>query len=366
MTGSRFLAEYSASVPLGVSRPLDLPATSLVAAFGTPSSADASSSAATNSTPGAAGSSSVFGSGAPNFGQPNSASGPGTPGTSFSSSDTSQFGTPVASFGAPTAAFGATTAGNGTPGLGQPQFGTITPGAVGGTPGTAPLAAATGPDPCAGDEQIMFSPNKPFANTDVLVSVTSARHHTSSTVRLTGPVKPGAVNERQGLNGWVWEWTITPATDGWYEFSFYTDGARKCATSGFNVLPAFGVASTPTTGTPTPFATSTLFPTVTATPSATSVAAPAINPTADPRAGACAGTLVHITGTNFGNTQTELQGSVLLNIPGGSKPAAIQQWTSTSILFSLPAPLAAGPTQILVTTTGGISNAIVYTVGACG
>jgi hypothetical protein len=325
LSGSRFLGEYSPSQPLGVARPLDLPATSLTAAFGnattdssTTTTTDASANTAVPSGP-----SSVFGSALPNFGQ--------TPSP-----------TPVVSANPAT----------------QPQP------AVSGTPApsSSPAPASTGPDPCAGDEQIMFSPNKPYANTDVLVSVTSARHHNASTVRLTGPVKPSAVNERQGLNGWVWEWTVSPAVDGWYEFSFWTDGARKCATSGFNALPAFGVATaTPVTAIPT----ATLVPTITPTPTATPVSAPVLNATADPASGATCGTLLHLTGTNFGTTQSELQGNVIVNISGGSKAATIQQWNNTNILISLPTPLPAGTYQIVVTTTAGISSPLNYQVGAC-
>src|ERR671936_296220 len=131
------------------------------------------------------------------------------------------------------------------------------------TPSAGPNIASTsatpttpqGPDPCAGDEQIFFAPKKPYAGTDVLVAVTSATHHDVRSVRLTGPVKTGPVNERPGLNGWVWEWTITPATEGWYGFTFYTDGARACADSGFNALPAFGATPVPSaTATAAPFA----------------------------------------------------------------------------------------------------------------
>jgi hypothetical protein len=208
---------------------------------------------------------------------------------------------------------------------------------------------------------MMFSPNKPYANTDVLVSVTSARHHNSSTVRLTGPVKPGTVTERQGLNGWVWEWTISPTVEGWYEFSFFTDGARKCATSGFNVLPPFGTTATPTTA---PIAT--LAPVISATATATpTVGSPSISGTNPPSGGACQGSVLQLTGSNFGSTQSELQGQVIMNIPGGSRAATVMVWTTNSIMVSLPTPLAAGDYQIFVATTSGTSAPLTYKVGAC-
>jgi hypothetical protein len=208
----------------------------------------------------------------------------------------------------------------------------------------------------------MFSPAKPvYAGTDVLVSVTSARHHNSSTVRLTGPVKTGTATERQGLNGWVWEWTVSPSVEGWYEFSFFTDGARKCATSGVNVLPAFG-----TTATPTPASVATLAPVTTsstATPTPTVLAAATIS-SANPPSGASCGNSIMLTGTNFGATQADLGGKVIVNA-GASTEATVFGWNNTTIMFKLPSPLAQGQIQIIVWTTAGPSAPLTYTVGAC-
>jgi hypothetical protein len=349
LTGSRFLGEYAPSQPLGVARALDLPATSLTAAFSDAGSD--SSSTTTSTTTGPFDTSATSATGA------NTVATPGTP------SSTTPFGAALPGFGQTTDP----SLTSGTPTAVLPSASATSAAATSGTPvaaSTTPSAAAasTGPDPCAGDEQIMFSPNKPYANTDVLVSVTSARHHTSSTVRLTGPVKPGAVTERQGLNGWVWEWTVTPSVEGWYEFSFFTDGARKCATSGFNVLPAFG-----TTATATPAAVATLAPvttSATSTPTPTT-AAPSISGTNPPSGGACQGSVLQLTGSNFGTSQSELQGQVIMNIPGGSRAATVLVWTSNSIMVTLPTPLAAGDYQVFVATTGGTSAPLTYKVGAC-
>jgi uncharacterized repeat protein (TIGR01451 family) len=61
------------------------------------------------------------------------------------------------------------------------------------------------------------------------------------------------VTERQGLNGWVYEWTFEPAVQGAYEFTFYVDGARRCGETTVEVQPEFGATPTPAaTATPAP------------------------------------------------------------------------------------------------------------------
>jgi hypothetical protein len=268
------------------------------------------------------------------------------------------------------------------PSLGTP--GTVTP--VAGTPGAAvtvtgtPAAVASsdadiapgvavptgpiGPDPCAGDEQIMFAPGKPYVGTDVLIAVTSQRHHDVRTVRLAGPVKSGPVTERAGLNGWVWEWTISPPIDGWYDFTFFTDGARPCATSGFNALPSFGATAVPSvTATPLPFTTAT----ATVTPTATVEPAPALAPTgaADPASGACGGRLLRLNGTNFGATQAALNGNVLFTGQSGTQVATILSWTNNMILVTVPTGLGAVNEQIVVTTSAGATNPLTYQLTGC-
>jgi hypothetical protein len=241
---------------------------------------------------------------------------------------------------------------------------TGTPSAISST--SAVPTGPEGPDPCAGDEQIYFAPKKPYVGTDVLVAVTSATHHDVRTVRLTGPVKTGPVNERPGLNGWVWEWTITPATEGWYGFTFYTDGARACADSGFNALPAFGATPVPSaTATAAPFATATPIATLTVTPTSTAVPAPSLATTGalDPSTGACAGRLLRLSGENFGATQAALNGNVLFIGSSGQSVATILSWTNSSILMTVPTGSVAGDYQIVVTTTSGATTPLTYHVG---
>jgi hypothetical protein len=195
----------------------------------------------------------------------------------------------------------------------------------------------------------------------VLVAVTSATHHDVRTVRLTGPVKTGQVNERPGLNGWVWEWTITPTMDGWYEFTFYTDGARACATSGFNVLPAFGATAVPSvTATPQPLLS------ITATPTATAIAAPSLATTGavDPSSGACAGRLLRLSGQNLGVTQAAVNGNVMFIGSSGQSVGTILSWTSSSILLTVPTGLVAGDYQIVVTTSSGATTPLTYHIGS--
>src|SRR5947209_14200420 len=299
--GSRYYAQYAPNLPQGLARARDLPTTSLSAAF--------SATARTFTTAGFAAQSDasatpVFAPALPTFGAE---------------------GTPTA---VPTAS---------TPSATASVAGTVTPVASG-TPAANAISSTSaiptgpvGPDPCAGDEQIYFAPKKPYAGTDVLVAVTSATHHDVRTVRLTGPVKTGQVNERPGLNGWVWEWTITPATDGWYGFTFYTDGARACADSGFNVLPAFGATPLPSaTATVAPFATTTPIPTLTVTPTATAVPGPSLATTGavEPSTGACAGRLLRVSGENFGATQTLPSSQVWFYGSAGQSAATIVSWAN--------------------------------------
>jgi hypothetical protein len=344
MVGSRYYAQYAPNLPQGVARARDLPTTSLAAAF--------SATARTLTTAGFGGQSDA--------------------------SATPVFAPALPTFGAegtPTAVPSTSTANSllVTPSATGSVTGTVTP-VTSGTPAASAISSTSaiptgpvGPDPCAGDEQIYFAPKKPYAGTDVLVAVTSATHHDVRTVRLTGPVKTGQVNERPGLNGWVWEWTITPETEGWYGFTFYTDGARACADSGFNVLPAFGATPVPSaTATVAPFATATPIPTLTVTPTATAVPAPSLATTgaADPT-GACAGRLVRLSGDNFGATQAALNGNVFFTGSTGQSVPTILSWTNTSILMTVPTGSVGGNYQIVVTTTSGATAPLNYTVGSC-
>jgi hypothetical protein len=360
MDGSPFLAQYRPTLPLGLARPSDLEGTSMASAFSVqPSSLTAAGDgpdASVTPTP-----TSAFAPALPSFGNAPTDQAGTTP-----TSATPGVGTPgVVPFGAtPTPTINAVA---GVPASGMQPFtasGTPTTGGI--ASGVTVPSTPLGPDPCAGDEQIMFAPGKPYVGTDVLVDVTSARHHDVRTVHLAGPVKAGPVSERPGLNGWVWEWTISPTIEGWYNFTFFTDGARACATSGFNALAAFGGTAS-VTATSVTFAAATPIPASTPVPTATAQAAPALatSNAADPATGACSGHVLRLSGTNFGSTQAALNGNVLFAGPSGMTVATILSWTNNAIMLTVPSGLGATVQQIVVTTLGGASAPLNYQLGAC-
>jgi hypothetical protein len=299
----RLYAQYAPTAPLGLTRPVELPGTSLTSAFG--------------------------------LAEP-------TPTATIDR---------LASMPAPGGSF-VTSAG---PGSSAIQGAPLTP-----TPEPSPHAIQ-GPDPCAGDEQLLFAPMKPYAGTEVLIAATSARRHDVRSVRLSGPIKTGAVNERQGLNGWVWEWTIVPPMDGWYEFSFFADGARRCATSGFNALPPFGASATVSVATPLPVATVAPFATPTASPTATPLATPTITSLV-PDSGGC-NQLVMLMGDGFGYPQSLVNGQVFVVGASGVKAAAVLGWGNAQVTLSIPSSgLSAGVYSIVLQANGMASNPKTYTL----
>lgn len=241
------------------------------------------------------------------------------------------------------------------------------------SPKSAAPAAPIGPDPCAGDEQILFAPLKPYVGSDVLVAATSATHHDVRTVRLTGPVQTGPVNERPGLSGWVWEWTITPSIAGRYDFTFYADGARACATAGFNAAPAFGAPSAPTppigaiaSSAPPAAPMPTPIPTPTVAASATPLPPPSLSTTpAEPACGAAPGRLLTLHGANFGASQAASKGTVLFAGAGATHTANTLSWTNDAILVVVPTGLPSGAYELDVTTSTGATAPVTYHVGSC-
>lgn len=295
MAGSRYYAQYNAFVPSGLARPGQLTETSLAGAFRPADLVVAQAAATPTATP----------------------------------TDTPiPTNTPIPT---PTA----------TAVVAQP------PAAVLG--GDVPA-----PDYCWGSETFFFTPLKPFVGTDITISVSSSQRHDVRYVRLTAPVKPGPVTERQGLHGWVYEWTITPALDGYYEVSFYVDVAKRCITSGFPVLPVFGATPTPTL-TPTIVGTVTNTP----TPSAPSPAISSLRPPSDPASGASCGEPITIVGDKFGDTQAQYGGLLFF----GPRVISPLSWANQQITFQVPTDLTAGTYLIKVVTNGGESSSS-YTLRA--
>lgn len=205
-------------------------------------------------------------------------------------------------------------------------------------------------DFCWGDETIFFAPLKPYANTEILIAVSSARRHDVARVRLAGPVNPGQVTERRGLHGWVYEWRLTPPFEGYYIYDFFVDGARRCLTAGFPVLPAF---SGPT---PTPMPAATEIPTPTNTPQPP---APRLDSVA-PSSGGCS-ELLTLNGNNFGTSPI-----VYMTGPSGTKTLSVLGSTNTQIQATTPpSDLRAGAHSIVVSVTGaGASNAQPFNVNS--
>ena len=200
---------------------------------------------------------------------------------------------------------------------------------------------------CAGDEQMWFTPRKPFIGTHVDISVTSQRRHDTHVMRLTGPVDPGQVTERSSVFGWTWTWTIVPTVEGFYNWTFYADGLRPCITSGFPSLIQIG--STPT-ATLTPVATAS--PTATGTPTNTPTPGPPNIVNLNPTSGGC-GTLIQITGNNFGTPPAGSITPANSSVFFGGRSATVTSWTNGLITLFPPGGSPSGAFQIVVSTPSG-------------
>jgi hypothetical protein len=111
--------------------------------------------------------------------------------------------------------------------------------------------AATGSDPCWGDEEITFAPEKPRVGNELLIAVTSSKPHPYG--RLAGTERTQFVRERPGQRGYVWEWTVNPTYPSEHEYVFYVDSTIPCRRI------SIGVSQAPATNTPTPLPTPTPF-----------------------------------------------------------------------------------------------------------
>lgn len=210
---------------------------------------------------------------------------------------------------------------------------------------------------CLGDEQMWFIPRRPNIGTHVEIAVTSRRHHDVRVVRLVGALDAGVPTERIGPLGFVWTWTVVPAVEAFHQWSFYADGLRPCITSGFNAFAPLGATATPTQ-TPEP----TVTPQLTSTPTNTPEPAPdvvAFDPPSGARGrttSACVGDSLTIIGTGFG-TQT---GTVIM----GPLRANIISWGNRTVVAEVPVGLGAGVASVRVIAVNGNDDALVYTFGA--
>jgi hypothetical protein len=238
------------------------------------------------------------------------------------------------------------------------------------SPTGTPASAATSSVPvvdvgCLGDEQMWFVPRKPNIGTHVQISVTSQRHHDVRVMALGGPQDSGPVTERVGPLGFVWTWTVVPSVENFYQWTFYADGLRPCITSGYNAIAPLGATLTPTE---TPIPTNTPG-TITATPTGTPVPVPTLQ--AATTSGTC-GSVIQITGTNFGSPPSSFGTSVQLlgGPPGSGTPLLLSLigGSNTQLTATLPSSglVAGSGFKLVVVNNGGTSNTSDFTVTACG
>jgi hypothetical protein len=175
-------------------------------------------------------------------------------------------------------------------------------------------------------------------------------------MRLTGPLDPGPVTEREGPLGFVWTWTVVPAVENFHQWTFYADGLRPCITSGFNAVAPLGATATPTV---TPVPTNTPG-TATATPTNTPVPAPTIS-RVDPASNLACNELLSIVGTNFGTPPSSFGTNAIL-IQGSHTfgLAPVGTGSNTQIRVQTPSTggIVAGAAQIQVSNAGGDSNIV--------
>ena len=189
--GSRFFGQYAPTRPLGLSRPTDLPDTSLAQAFRSETLSTAAQQGATLPPAVAQTATSV------------AMTATALTGTQvvLESTAISLTSTAISLIMTPT-----------TPG-------TLTPGVL--TPGTTLMPT---PSPiglvsdipvstagCMGDEQMWFVPRRPSIGTRAEISVTSQRRHDVRVVRLAGPADSGTPTERLSRFGFTWTWSVVPS-----------------------------------------------------------------------------------------------------------------------------------------------------------
>jgi hypothetical protein len=333
---SRFFAQYAPSRPLALDRPNDLPDTSLAQAF----QGDSLSAAG-------------------RLGQAEPTLPPNVAMTATSVANTATAITATqAAFQGTQAVIDATQAAINLTSAAL----TATAQATGFTPTPTPAVVSSVPVVnlgCMGDEQLWFTPRKPNIGTHVDISVTSQRHHDAHNMRLTGPLDPGPVIERESTLGFVWTWTVVPQVEEFHQWTFFADGLRPCITSGFNAYAALGSTATPTI---TPIPTDTPG-TATATPTQTPLPVPSIS---DPSfTGLACGATITIHGNNFGSPPsahgtfaTLVVGTNLFNLQ------TIGTGSNTQLRVLLPSSLGsttATTGQLFVSTSEADSNSVPVT-----
>ena len=341
LSGSRFFGQYALSRPLSLARPVDLPDTSLVSAFNSDTLVAAQATATESAPPGVVATASAVAATA----------------TAVGATQIALQSTQVATTATAVAATQTASAVPGTPG-------TLVPGtpAVQPPPAVPPALLGTPVTNvgCLGDEQMWFTPRKPYVGTHVDIAVTSQRHHDVRVMRLTGPLDAGLASERSSTFGWTFTWTVAPTVEGFHNWTFYADGLRPCITSGFPALPALGATATPTI---TPQATATPNPTGTVTPTPTP-GVPSI--TGATSSGSC-GDLVTINGTNFGSPPSQTGTQVFITGQGDNKTLTLLGGSNTTLSATLPTVgVHAGAHNLLVSSNSGVSNSFSFTVTAPG
>ena len=338
---SRFFAQYAPSLPLALDRPNDLPDTSLAEAF-------------RNDTLVAAG------QGVAQV-EPTLPTNVAQTATSVAMTSTAVAGTQVALAGQQNLLTSTALAITVTASTVNANVNATATGTPGAPVSNIPVVNVG----CLGDEQMWFVPRKPNIGVHVAISVTSQRHHDVRAMALGGPIDPGPVVEKIGPLGFIWTWTVVPTVENFYQWTFFADGLRPCITSGFNAFAPLGATSTPT-NTPEPTSTPG---TATPTPTQTPVTAPTISNAS--ASGTC-GSIVTITGNNFGNPPSSLGTNVqLLGGPSGSGTPLILTLiggSNTALTAQLPSSsLPAGDNySLIVTNNGGTSAARAFSITACG
>ncbi|MCS6803034.1 MAG: hypothetical protein RMM58_15700 [Chloroflexota bacterium] len=102
-----------------------------------------------------------------------------------------------------------------------------------------------GPPACSAENtEIYFDPPRPAVGQRTLIRVTSA--YGWEYVGLTGPWNPRYEGLSPGGLNWVWTWSVTPLSPGFFQYTFTINDGTGCVTGDFSIP-----ATPPPTPTPT-------------------------------------------------------------------------------------------------------------------